>query len=514
MSIPKEPRQLMINLMYLVLTAILALNVSAEIINAFFALEKGIMGTSKIVEKSNSDVKTSLEEWVKLKGNEKHAKWNDKATQAVAISKEFESYIEGIRKSIFDAAGGPNPEHPDRPVKYKDKDVTTRILINEGKGAEIEKKIVETRNKLLALIDDPAKKAEFTNSLPLIVDEIPKESESKSWPEYKFKQMPVAAVMPMFAKLNSDSKSSTTQFLNYFMDQASGKTEVKLDKYLVAIAPSKAYLISGKDRFEATVAMGAYSSTANNISITANGSSLPLKDGLAKYSGGVETGTGEKTFNATATVTNPITGEKSTVKGEFKYEVGQAAVTVAADKMNVFYIGVDNPISIAAAGVSSNSLKVNVNGGGATISGSGKSFVVRATSQGDCNVVVSSSEMPSAATFKFRVKRIPDPIPILGKKGQSTFGNGEIKAQEGIIAFLENFDFDAKCVIAGFNIVRLGRREDPVNKLNAGGRFGDDAKRLLGLAKPGDSYMFTDIKAKCPGDAAGRDIGMLAITIR
>ena len=103
--------------MYLVLTAMLALNVSAEIINAFFALEKGIMGTSKIVEKSNTDVKTSLEEWVKLKGNEKHAKWNDKATQAVAISKEFESYIEGIRKSIFDAAGGPNPEHPDRPSK-------------------------------------------------------------------------------------------------------------------------------------------------------------------------------------------------------------------------------------------------------------------------------------------------------------------------------------------------------------------------------------------------------------
>jgi gliding motility-associated protein GldM len=437
MSIPKEPRQLMINLMYLVLTAILALNVSAEIINAFFALEKGIMGTSKIVDESNNDVKKNLDEWVKKPGNQKFAIWNDKAAQALAISKEFEDFVEKIRKDIFDAAGGPNPEHPDRPVKYKDKDVTTRLLIMEGRGASIEKKIVETRNKLLALIDDPSKKVAFAASFPLLVDEIPKDSESKNWPDYKFKQMPVAAVMPMFAKLNSDSKSSTTQLLNYFMDQAAGKTELRLDKYIVAIAPVKSYLISGKDRFEATIALGAYSSVANNISITANGSGVPLKEGLAKYSGGVESGTGEKTFTATATITNPITGEKITSKADVKYEVGQTSVTVAADKMNVFYIGVDNPISIAAAGVSSNSLKVSVNGGGTTISGSAKNYTVKATTQGDCNVVVSSPEMAAPATFKFRVKRIPDPIPILGKKGQSNFGNGEIKAQEGIIALLE-----------------------------------------------------------------------------
>ena len=502
----------MINLMYLVLTAILALNVSAEIINAFFALEKGIKKSTELVGQTFPSSLSSMDQ---AKGNhpKEYAEWKPKAEQAVAIAADFESYINGITQELVTRAGGPHPEHPDRPKNYKDKDVTTNLFVNEGKGVEIENKITETRKKLLDLLDDAGRK-DLESKLPLVVDAIADDSKAKNWAEYKFKQMPVAAVMPTLAKLNSDAKSSVSSIINYCLDKVAVKTTLVLDKYIVAIAPKKAYLISGKDRFEAEIALGAYSSTANNISISANGSGVPVNGGKATYSGGVESGTGEKTFTASASIKNPATGAVETVKGEFKYEVGQAAVTVAADKMNVFYIGVDNPISIAAAGVSSNSLKVSVNGGGANISGSGKSYVVRATSQGDCNVVVTSPDMPSAATFKFRVKRIPDPIPLLGKKGQSTFGNGEFKSQEGIIAFLENFDFDAKCAIAGFNIVRLGRREDPVNKINAGGRFGDEAMRLINLAKPGDSYMFTDIKAKCPGDAAGRDIGMLAVNIR
>lgn len=509
MSIPKEPRQLMINLMYLVLTAILALNVSAEIINAFFALEKGINNTSGIIDKQSA---TLLEQTKAAVAKEpKYKEWETKSMETQRIVTEFSTYIAAIKEELVAAAGGIHPDYPDRPKLFKDKDIPTRIFINSGKGKEMMDKITATKDALLQIVDE---KDRATMSLPLAVDEIPADSKAKSWPEYKFKQMPVAAVMPLLAKFSNDAKTAGASIMNYCFEKTSGRLEIKLDKYIVAIAPKKAYLISGKDRFEATVVLGAYSSTANNISITGNGGGLPVRDGLATYSGGVESGTGEKTFTATASIKNPATGEVQSVKGEFKYEVGQAAVTVAADKMNVFYIGVDNPISIAAAGVSSNSLKVSVSGGGASISGSGKSYVVKATTQGDCNVVVSSPDMASAATFKFRVKRIPDPIAILGKKGQSNFGNGEFKGQEGIIAFLENFDFDARCNIVGFTTVRLGKREDPIQKANAGGRFNDDSQRLINLAKPGDSYMFLDIKAKCPGDQAGRDIGSLAVSIR
>ena len=290
-----------------------------------------------------------------------------------------------------------------------------------------------------------------------------------------------------------------------------------MDKYIVAIAPKKAYLISGKDRFEADLVMGAYSSTNNNISIQANGSGVPVNQGIGHYTGGVETGAGEKTFTATATISNPATGEKTSVKGEFKYEVGQASCTVAADKMNVFYIGVPNPISISAAGVSSNSMKVSINGGGGSLSGSGKSYVVTVNSPGDANIVISSPELGSPATFKFRVKRIPDPVPKLGlgpNSGGGRMGNGEFKAQGGLIAYLANFDFEARCNIQSFITTRIAKRQDPVPANNEGGTFTGQSKELINQAKPGDVYFFDEIKARCPGDAAGRPIGSLSFTIK
>jgi gliding motility-associated protein GldM len=517
MSIPKEPRQLMINLMYLVLTAMLALNVSAEIINAFFALKKGIDGSAKVVDTQN---KTVLDATLAAAAKEKkYAEWGPKAQEAQKVVDEFVVYIDGVNKEIFEAAGGVSPLHPDRPVKYKDKDLTTRILVTGGRGKEIEDKITETRNKLLAIL--PADiKDEFAAKLPLSVDEIVGDDhgvKAKSWAEYKFNHMPVAAVLPTFSKLQSDAKTSGSAILNYCFEQTSGRLEIKLDKYIVAIAPKKAYLISGKDRFEADLVMGAYSSTNNNISISANGSGVPVNQGIGHYTGGVESGTGEKTFTASATIKNPATGESSTVKGEFKYEVGQASCTVAADKMNVFYIGVPNPISISAAGVSSNKMNVSINGGGGTISGSGKSYTVNVNSPGECKIVISSPELGAPASFTFRVKRIPDPVPKMGNgpnaKG-GKMGNGEFKAQQGLFADLVGFDFEARCNIQSYTLTRVAKRQDPVPADNQGGTFSGQARSAVDQAKPGDVYYFDDIKARCPGDVAGRNIGSLVFSIK
>jgi gliding motility-associated protein GldM len=501
----------MINIMYLVLTAMLALNVSAEIINAFFSLDKGIASSSKIVDEGNKQVRSALD--VSIKANPKYAEWGDKADKAQQVVNNFSTYMDGVRQELFKVAGGPNPEHPDRPVRYKDKDVTTNLFVTQKKGDEIQAKIEETRAALLALaLPEDRKKIEA--QLPLMVDAIAEDSKAKTWSEYKFNQMPVAAVMPALTKLVNDAKTSGSTLLNYALDKASGKLEIKLDKYIVAIAPKKAYLIAGKDKFEAEIAMGAYSSTANNITMTAQGSSVSVRDGKGQYTGGVESNAGEKTFTATATIKNPATGESQTVRSEMKYEVGQTSVAVSADKMNVFYIGVPNPISVAAAGVSSNSLRVNASGGGASISGSGKTYTVTASSPGDCNITVSSPDMAAPATFKFRVKRIPDPVAKIGGKLGGVMGNGEFKAQEGIIPLLENFDFDAKCQIQGFKMTRVPKRQDPIEVVNAGGRFADQVATLISQAKPGDAYYFNDVKARCPGDGAGREINSLSFTIR
>lgn len=513
MSIPKEPRQLMINLMYLVLTAMLALNVSAEIINAFFSLNKSIQDSNVIVSNSNENMQRAIDKQANT--DPKYATYKQQSDEVIRISKDFETYISGVTNELVTAAGGLDAKHTDgRPVKYKDKDIPTHLFLTEGngkgRGAEVEKKIQDTRAKFLAAIADPKDREILSKQIALKVDEIPAGAEAKTWVDLKFAHMPVAAVMPTLTKMIADAKTSETALLNYFMDKVSGKLEMKLDKFRVAIAPKKAYLIRG-DKFEADIYLGAYSSNpGQGLSISVNGSGLPIKEGVGHYEttpGGI----GKQTIKATASIRNPATGEVTTAQGEFEYEVGEKSATISAEKMNVFYIGVTNPIAVSAAGISSNSLRVS--GTGCDVSKvDNNNYNVTASRPGEA-VITVTGEGGFSASKKFRVKMIPDPKPVYGNRSGGVIGSGEMAAFNGLIAKLENFDFDAKCSIQSYVMVHIARREDP-RQANVNGAVNGDATRLASAAKPGDQYSFMSIKGRCPGDAAGRDLGSMSFFVR
>jgi gliding motility-associated protein GldM len=508
MSIPKEPRQLMINLMYLVLTALLALNVSAEVMNAFFSLDKGLKNSRTIVEKNNDQIMTSINTQADAYKTDINEKFRANAKQALEISAEFTAYIEGIRTKVFELGKGPSKNDPTIPKDIRNKDVTTKLFCNDKLGDEIEAKIRDTRAKLLALADNDKG---VESSLPLDVEPLPAVTKMKSWSEFKFKQMPIAAVFPILGKIQGDAKNSATAVLNYIAVKVGG-TDIKFDKFTPALSAEKSYVISG-DKYVADVFLSAYSSSADNISISVNGSGVAMKDGIAHYEAGTS-GVGERSVNVNINVKNPLTQKIDNYSKEFKYEVGQRSVAVSLDKMNVFYIGVENPISVSAAGVSSNDVKVTASGVNVKSSGGGK-FVVTATAPGDATLTVSGGG--ASQTFKYRVKRIPDPGPRLGgnpKNKGGVMGNGEFKAQGGVSAILEGFDFDAKCDIVGFEVTYLPKRQDAITAQNSGARWNSQVQDYINKAKPGDAYFFDDVKCKCPGDPAARNIGQIAYKIR
>lgn len=507
MSIPKEPRQLMINLMYLVLTALLALNVSAEVMNAFFSLDKGMKNSRNIVQRNNEAMISGIDEQAKAYPSPKNDELAGKAKEAQRIADEFVSYMDGIRTKLFEIAKGPSKDNPEIPQDIRNKDVTTNLFINEGLGNEIEAKIKETREKLLALTGNDPKVAE---ALPLEVEALPANTEMKTWSEFKFKQMPVAAVFPIVGKMQSDAKSSASAIINWAAEQM-GKIDIKFDAFQPAVSAEKSYVIQG-EKYSADIFLSAFSTKADNVSISVNGSSLPVKDGLAHWETSAS-GLGEKTFNVSINVKNPLTGEMKNYKKDFKYEVGQRSVAVQLDKMNVFYIGVENPISVSAAGVSSNDLKVSGSGVSLSNKGGGHYIVTATTPTNDASITVAAPGV--SQTFKYRVKRIPDPVPMLGAKHKSKqMGNGEFKAQTFVDGVLESFDFDARCEIVGFEFTYLPKRQDPIVRTNGGKRFSGDVTEQVNKAKPGDAYFFDDIKCKCPGDAAARNIGGLAFKIK
>jgi gliding motility-associated protein GldM len=512
MSIPKEPRQLMINLMYLVLTALLALNVSAEVMNAFFSLDKGMKSSRDIVEKNNESLIAGINTQAEAYPKPENLKYRDNAKEANQVAEDFVKYVESVRQRLFDLAGGENPKVPGQPKDIRNKDITTRMFVlgmdgQEGVGFELERKIKETREKMLQLADnDPAVAA----SLPLDVEPLPEGTDKKNWADFKFRQMPVAAIFPILGKIQSDAKNSATAVLNYAAGKIGG-IDIKFDEFEPVISAPKGYVISG-DKYEADIFLSARSSTANNISISAGGSSLPVSDGKGHYVVNTS-GAGTKQYEVSISVKNPIDNSVKVYKKTFEYEVGLRSASVQLDKMNVFYIGVDNPITVSAAGVSTNELKVGANGVSLNKVG-GSKYIVRATTPGEASITLSGGGLPPTR-FDYRVKRIPDPVPLLGAKHKSgAMANGEFRAQGGVSGVLQNFDFEAKCDVMGFELTYLPKRQDPISKQNSGARWSGDNASMIQKAKPGDSYFFDDIKVKCPGDQAGRNIGGLAFKIR
>lgn len=516
MSIPKEPRQLMINLMYLVLTALLALNISAEVMNAFFTLNKGISQSNEIVGQTNDVLLANIAKQAEAYKSEETDKFAQQAKDIKATTDEFHQYVEDLKKELFEAAGGPSEKNPEQPKRIKDKDVTTRLLVgvgeSKGKGYELEQKIRDTKAKLEALVNnDPSTVA----SMPLgIDDEAVAKSDKSDWVGYNFLQMPVAAVFPILTKLQNDAKASSSAAYNFILGKVAGE-DIKFDAFQPVVSASKGYVVKG-EKYSAEVFLSAYSTTAgDNTRILVNGSSLPVKEGKALYET-TTTQLGTKQYNVEIQVTNPLTGEMTPYKKQFEYEVGERSVTVSADKMNVFYMGVENPVSVSAAGVSSNDLQVSISGGEATLKKVGSAnYIVEAKKPTlECIISISAPSIGLKDSKVFRVKPFPTPTAKLGNKSDGAIGNGEFKAQLGVAAILENFDFDARCNIVGYTVYRAEPRKDLKLAANEGSKFGGKAASLINEARPGDTYYFQDIKAKCPGDVAARTLNSMVFQIR
>ena len=198
----------------------------------------------------------------------------------------------------------------------------------------------------------------------------------------------------------------------------------------------------------------------------------------------------------------------------FNFFYDPPACAIAVNKLNVFYIGVDNPISVVVRGLPKQQIMIHADGDLKKNPGDNDDYTVRATQPGMAYITVSGGGI-KPMKFQYRVKTIPDPVPRLGGKHRGgTMGNGEFKAQNGIAAVMENFDFDAVCDVVSYEVTYLSKNQDPVTVFNNSSRFNGQAADLINKAKPGDVYFFDEIKVRCPGDASARNLGSLVFKIK
>ncbi|MEO1434677.1 MAG: gliding motility protein GldM [Bacteroidota bacterium] len=508
MSIPKQPRQLMINLMYLVLTAMLALNVSAEILNGFVLMDKGIEASNQIVA-GNNDLMLNL---IRQKADKypKFKPQQTKAEQAQQIADNFRRYVQNLRQEIVTAAGGLDTNGPDPtlPKRKNDKDIPTRILVKQGKGLELQEKIIETRQAFINILPEGEQQT-FEDNIALRLLDVP-DNYKGDWSTYHFKQMPVAAVLPIILKFEADAQSTAAAMLNKLLKETGD--DIILDQFEPVASASQSYILNG-ETYEAEIFLGSGSSQmAEQMEIKVNGRTLPIRNGKVQYRAQANR-VGKHNYTVEVNMRNPITEEIQSYTKTFEYEVGEGSVAISPTKMNVLYMGVDNPLDISAAG-SSNQIDVSIEGGGGQIKklSTGQYIAKVSRPTRDCKITVRSNNIEGTKTF--RVKPIPDPIAAVGDKSGGKMSPSEMKIQDRLRPTLPGFDFEAKCVIKGFELAYVPHNDDAVIIRNSGGNFSQSTQRLVRQANFKDRYYFDDIKVKCPGDTRTRTINSIAFTIR
>ena len=505
MALPKEPRQKMINIMYLVLTAILALNVSAEILNAFKVVDASLLKSNASIEVSNKTLLASLQSKLsKPETAEKAAIWSPKADKAKQLTDQLFTKLEQFKDSLIRASGY-NPEKGINNYKEDDLESATRLFIVNGKGPELLKDLTNFKAQLLAI--DPEINTEFASKLPIDLSIPPSTTGSNnSWEYNYFHMTPTVAAVTILSKFENDVKNAENQVVTFCHNKI-GQVEVIYNKSVALVSQSANYIMPGQ-KVKVKAGVGIFSSAAApRISI--GGQSFNATAGYAETE--LEAGGSGAHSIPVIIVYKGQDGKDVTVNDKVEYTVGvPGGSAIMLDKMNVFYIGVPNPITISSG---SGWDKTNVSITGGSLSGSGSNRVVTVTTPGKASINVTADGKSSS--FEFRVKTIPDPIGMIGPSKGGRIQSNIFKAQDFLRAELLNFDFDARFSVIGATVYFAGSGFSSgggvqTGSLTSGNLSGIKAK--MELCKPGSTITFDDLKVVGP-DGRSRTIPPISFVL-
>jgi gliding motility-associated protein GldM len=546
MSHAKEtPRQKMIGMMYLVLTCLLALNVSKEVLEGFVTINDSIESTNKNFETNTRLMMESLEEAIS-KGRNEVRPYYEKSKETVKLSDAVFNYVDVLKKEVkkyTEDVPGADTMRLSSIEKLDDFDKPTFLLIGsdetrpktgEFSANELRLKMTQYSAVLNKMIDEmknkPGSKLPEKDYL-VLKDKLKiftptdsfkdREGNPLSWEFKNFYHMPLAAVVTNLSKIQNDIKSIEAGMVSTFA-AASGKLTLPINEYAARIVPVSQYIQSGS-AYTADVFLTASSShfTEDNIQFilgevdTATGrlisdaKILPVHKGRGKISFPVS-GAGHRDVKGWIRLKN-----ENGIDKYFRYEnefiVANAAVAVSPEKMNVFYIGVDNPVNVSAAGVAPTDLVVNIKGCGGNLlnTGNGK-FIVKVNTTGSCTVTVLAKTpdglKQQGSPQIFRVKSLPNPPMKIG--GKSTFGLLELPASQArtINAIgLDNsgFDFNAPCKVIEFSISIVSQGGVSPDYKCTGNQLSPAALQAISKLKAGNKIYFENITVQVAGEVRG-----------
>ena len=543
MSGAKEtPRQKMIGMMYLVLTALLALNVSVEVLDAFTTVNDGLENTYSSVDRKIVDYYGTFEQQYN-KQPEKAAKYWNKAQEIRTKTDEFINFIErDIKLTLLLQNNGTteealfNPEKAEEavilnmeqadPAKNrrvfhkinfdnlagKDKhDAVTAFMIEQGNASVLREKIEEYRNYIITELDAVGI-ADFDSHLGLITDGeyFAGSGEPLTWEMKNFNHVIIPAAISILNEIVGEVQTAEYDAISELFKNI-GASDFKFNTLEAKVFPKTTYVLKGQD-YEADVFIIASDDTKEFDAKYAQGVKELSKAGanaikkISSQKGIVKikvptTVEGEQTIAGVIEMKNPVTGAVEPYPFQTSYTVAPPSANVTPTKMNVMYRGLENPIAISAPGFTADQISVEVVNG-ELVNNNGEYFVKPGNEGLETTVVVSTTIDGKKVILDnciFRLKRTPDPIPALNGRTNDKFTKEEILAAGGFVLTMPDFDFegyhsevlsyDVSTIVAGYL--------KPIKAIQ-GRKFNKEVEELVKGARRGQRISIENIRVKSP----------------
>lgn len=544
----ETPRQKMIGMMYLVLTALLALNVSKDIINAFVIVNDGLQKTNTVIEGKNAKIMNDFEK--SMQDNPKKVEsFYKKAKEAKSNTENIIKYIEVLRGRIIAYTEWGTKIAKEKGLKpedyLKDKEIQTavkmkldsvnakdnydkpmEILIGQtedGSGGEariLKNKLIEY-NKAMKKLDPDFKEIRVGENNEKKLREYPGQPGNKGeeysrlnrkwmpWEMYNFYSTILAADVAILNKMIADLSTAESDILSFLYAQITA-ADFKFDVISAKVIPKSNYVLTG-DKYEADIIVAAYSTTQSPRA-EIGGQIIPGDSGKVKY---IQPASAEglKKYEGKIIIKDP-TGKDVSYPFAQEYVVARPSAIVSPTKMNVFYAGVENPVAISVPGVPTEKIRPSITTGTLRPGKVKGEYIVNVPSSAintRCRINVAAEtgtrQTKPMGAVEFRIKKIPNPVAMVAGKKDGPISKQAIIAAGYVLAVMENFDFELNFRVVSFTMT-INIKGDLVEKRTTGGRISDEMSRALSGAGRGQKVYFEDVIAVGP-DNTPRKLGAI-----
>ena len=531
---PETPRQRMINMMYIVLTAMLALNVAAEVLEAFRVVDSSLTQTIKTVEMKNEQVYGSFEQAYAV-NKTKVERWKNDADLVKARTDSLTAKIWKLKEDIVFFSGGVKIEgnvklRPDDPSfvneltgdtirirKEDDLNAPSEMMITRGMAKALKEDIIRHKEFLVSMIKEEDSQLRETIMQELDTSDPPVKvregGERKSWEVQHFDSKPLIAVLTLLSKIQIDIKNAESHIINYLYSQIDASSFKFNSLNAQVIADSKVVLQG--DEFVAHVFLAA-EDTTQSPEILVDGRPLEIVDGKGIYRRRADT-QGTFKWNGIIRYRSPE-GIIQNYPFEHEYQVTPPSINVSATKMNLFYLGIRNPIDISVGSVPRENVRPEMTNGRIVKEGDNYFVLPDAVDEFARNTKVTlyatvGGEERYMGETTWRVKRVPDPVAMIAGLSGGDITRARLQVEDGVEAVLEDFEFDFKYTVTQFDVWIQDAQGYTSNFRSMTNRFSDEQKQQFSRLIPGSVLYIDNIKAK-GDDGSERPLNPISFKIQ